>query len=84
MYVVGLAPLCENMPSGKAKPGDVVIAKKTIQVDSPDVKGRPILADVLYYAHIFNPKVVISAATLTGAIDIALGSGTTGVFTKSS
>lgn len=31
----GLAPLCENMPSGKAnKPGDVVRAKngKTIQV----------------------------------------------------
>lgn len=31
----GLAPLCENMPSGKAtKPGDVVTAKngKTIQV----------------------------------------------------
>lgn len=33
----GLAPLCENMPSGKAtKPGDVVTAKngKTIQVCS--------------------------------------------------
>ncbi|ELK07487.1 Cytosol aminopeptidase [Pteropus alecto] len=57
---------------------------KTIQVDSSDVKGRPILADVLCYAHIFNPKVIINAATLTGAIDIALGSGTTGVFTKSS
>lgn len=33
--LLGLAPLCENMPSGKAnKPGDVVKAKngKTIQV----------------------------------------------------
>lgn len=33
--LIGLAPLCENMPSGKAnKPGDVVRAKngKTIQV----------------------------------------------------
>ena len=33
--IIGLAPLCENMPSGKAnKPGDVVRAKngKTIQV----------------------------------------------------
>lgn len=37
----GLAPLCENMPSGKAtKPGDVVTAKngKTIQV------GKSLLA----------------------------------------
>lgn len=34
-HIPGLAPLCENMPSGKAtKPGDVVTAKngKTIQV----------------------------------------------------
>lgn len=35
LLLLGLAPLCENMPSGKAnKPGDVVKAKngKTIQV----------------------------------------------------
>lgn len=35
LLIQGLAPLCENMPSGKAtKPGDVVTAKngKTIQV----------------------------------------------------
>lgn len=35
LIFLGLAPLCENMPSGKAtKPGDVVTAKngKTIQV----------------------------------------------------
>ena len=36
-FNLGLAPLCENMPSGKAtKPGDVVTAKngKTIQVQT--------------------------------------------------
>ncbi|XP_066136854.1 cytosol aminopeptidase [Saccopteryx bilineata] len=85
--IVGLAPLCENMPSGKAnKPGDVVRAKngKTIQVDNTDAEGRLILADALCYAHTFNPKVIIDAATLTGAMDIALGSGATGVFTNSS
>ncbi|KAB0393637.1 hypothetical protein E2I00_004093 [Balaenoptera physalus] len=85
--IVGLAPLCENMPSGKAnKPGDVVRAKngKTIQVDNTDAEGRLILADALCYAHTFNPKVIINAATLTGAMDIALGSGATGVFTNSS
>nr|XP_004656136.2 cytosol aminopeptidase [Jaculus jaculus] len=83
--IIGLAPLCENMPSGKAnKPGDVVRAKngKTIQVDNTDAEGRLILADALCYAHTFNPKVIINAATLTGAMDIALGSGATGVFTN--
>ncbi|OWK06978.1 LAP3 [Cervus elaphus hippelaphus] len=85
--IVGLAPLCENMPSGKAnKPGDVVRARngKTIQVDNTDAEGRLILADALCYAHTFNPKLIINAATLTGAMDIALGSGATGVFTNSS
>ncbi|XP_012592986.1 cytosol aminopeptidase [Microcebus murinus] len=84
--IIGLAPLCENMPSGKAnKPGDVVRARngKTIQIDNTDAEGRLILADALCYAHTFNPKVIIDAATLTGAMDIALGSGATGVFTNS-
>ncbi|XP_040118323.1 cytosol aminopeptidase-like [Oryx dammah] len=85
--IVGLAPLCENMPSGKAnKPGDVVRARngKTIQVYNTNAEGRLILADALCYAHTFNPKVIINAATLTGVMDIALGSGATGVFTNSS
>jgi aminopeptidase len=85
--IVGLAPLCENMPSGKAnKPGDVIRARngKTIQVDNTDTEGQLILADVLCYAHTLNPKAIINAATLTGAMDIALGSGATGVFTNSS
>uniref|UniRef100_A0A2K5QTI1 Cytosol aminopeptidase n=1 Tax=Cebus imitator TaxID=2715852 RepID=A0A2K5QTI1_CEBIM len=67
--IIGLAPLCENMPSGKAnKPGDVVRARngKTIQVDNTDAEGRLILADALCYAHTFNPKVILNAATLTG------------------
>ncbi|XP_051993577.1 cytosol aminopeptidase [Xyrauchen texanus] len=84
--IIGLAPLCENMPSGKAnKPGDVVRAKngKTIQVDNTDAEGRLILADALCYAHSFNPRAIINAATLTGAMDVALGSAATGVFTNS-
>nr|XP_023655234.1 cytosol aminopeptidase [Paramormyrops kingsleyae] len=84
--IVGLAPLCENMPSGRAaKPGDVVRAKngKTIQVDNTDAEGRLILADALCYAHNFNPKAIVNAATLTGAMDVALGSAVAGVFTNS-
>ncbi|KAK1792586.1 hypothetical protein P4O66_012524 [Electrophorus voltai] len=84
--IIGLTPLCENMPSGKAtKPGDVVHAKngKTIQVDNTDAEGRLILADALCYAHSFNPRALVNAATLTGAMNVALGSAASGVFTNS-
>uniref|UniRef100_I3JV15 Cytosol aminopeptidase n=1 Tax=Oreochromis niloticus TaxID=8128 RepID=I3JV15_ORENI len=84
--IIGLAPLCENMPSGKAtKPGDVVRAKngKTIQVDNTDAEGRLILADALCYGHVFNPRAIVNVATLTGAMDVALGSAAAGVFTNS-
>uniref|UniRef100_A0A803T9R6 Cytosol aminopeptidase n=1 Tax=Anolis carolinensis TaxID=28377 RepID=A0A803T9R6_ANOCA len=86
LNMIGLTPLCENMPSGKAnKPGDVVKAKngKTIQVDNTDAEGRLVLADALCYAHSFKPRAIVDAATLTGAMDVALGSGATGVFTNS-
>uniref|UniRef100_A0A8C0VMU8 Cytosol aminopeptidase n=1 Tax=Cyanistes caeruleus TaxID=156563 RepID=A0A8C0VMU8_CYACU len=87
LNIIGLAPLCENMPSGKAnKPGDVVRAKngKTIQVDNTDAEGRLLLADALCYAHNFNARAIVNAATLTGAMDVALGSAAAGVFTNSS
>ncbi|XP_034298649.2 cytosol aminopeptidase isoform X3 [Pantherophis guttatus] len=84
--LIGLAPLCENLPSGTAnKPGDVVTAMngKTIQIDNTDAEGRLVLADALHYAHRFNPRAILDAATLTGAMDVALGSAATGVFTNS-
>uniref|UniRef100_A0ABM5GHN9 Cytosol aminopeptidase n=1 Tax=Pogona vitticeps TaxID=103695 RepID=A0ABM5GHN9_9SAUR len=86
LNIIGLTPLCENLPSGKAnKPGDVVRAMngKTIQVDNTDAEGRLVLADALCYAHSFNPRAIVDAATLTGAMDVALGSAATGVFTNS-
>ncbi|XP_063963315.1 cytosol aminopeptidase-like [Lytechinus pictus] len=85
--VVGLIPLCENMVNGSAvKPGDVVTAMngKTIQVDNTDAEGRLLLADALCYATSnLKPTMVLDLATLTGAIDVALGSAATGVFTNS-
>nr|XP_020665496.1 cytosol aminopeptidase isoform X2 [Pogona vitticeps] len=86
LNIIGLTPLCENLPSGKAnKPGDVVRAMngKTIQVDNTNAEGRLVLADALCYAHSFNPRAIVDAATLTGAMDVALGSAATGVFTNS-
>jgi aminopeptidase len=82
--LVAIIPLCENMLSGTAiKPGDVVTAMngKTIEVDNTDAEGRLLLADALTYAHSFSPSTIIDLATLTGAIDVALGSGAAAVFT---
>jgi leucyl aminopeptidase len=81
--VVGLIGTTTNMPSGTAyKPGDVVKAMngKTIEVINTDAEGRMVLADVLAYAGRFEPAVVIDAATLTGAVVIALGHTATAIF----
>lgn len=74
--VIGLLPMTENMVSGRAKrPGDVVYASnnKSIQIDNTDAEGRLILADGLCYADRFDPELVCSIATLTGASRIAMG-----------
>jgi leucyl aminopeptidase len=81
-HVVGLIPLCENMPSGTAyKPGDVVGSHfgKTIEVINTDAEGRLILADALSWARRYKPAVVIDCATLTGAIVIGLGHVVSGI-----
>ncbi|CDW53284.1 cytosol aminopeptidase [Trichuris trichiura] len=83
--VIGLVPLVENMPGGRAsKPGDVVYAMngKSIEIDNTDAEGRLILADALCYADSFKPSSVIDIATLTGAIGVALGCAATGVFSN--
>jgi leucyl aminopeptidase len=81
--VVALIPATENMPSGKAyKPGDVItsMSGKTIEILNTDAEGRLVLADALTYAKQLGCTVLIDAATLTGAVTIALGNITTGVF----
>ncbi len=85
LNVIGLAPLTENMPSGKAtKPEDVVFAMngKSIEIINTDAEGRLILADALCYAEQYKPKWVVDLATLTGAIVIALGDQAAGLFSK--
>ncbi|KCV67655.1 hypothetical protein H696_05946 [Fonticula alba] len=82
-HLIGLIPLCENMPGGRAtKPGDVVLSRKgsSIEVDNTDAEGRLILCDALDYAREFRPAAVLNFATLTGAMDVALGFGCAGVF----
>src|SRR6266849_5139793 len=73
----------ENMPSGKAqKPGDVQIAMsgKSIEIINTDAEGRLVLADGLCYARQLGCTHLIDAATLTGAVVVALGYVNAGVF----
>jgi leucyl aminopeptidase len=80
--VVGLIPATENLPSGTAlKPGDVIRSHfgKTIEIINTDAEGRLILCDALSYARRFKPAVALDAATLTGAVTIALGHTAIGI-----
>jgi len=75
----------ENMPSGKAqKPGDVQIAMsgKSIEIINTDAEGRLVLADGLFYARQLGCTHLIDAATLTGAVVVALGYVNAGVFSN--
>jgi leucyl aminopeptidase len=76
MNVIGLLPVTENMPGGRAtKPGDILtmLSGKTVEVQNTDAEGRLILADGLAYASRLKPACVIDVATLTGACAVALG-----------
>ena len=80
--VIAAIPSSENLPSGSAlRPGDVVHHRggKTSEVLNTDAEGRLILADALAYLSEKNPRVILDAATLTGACMIALGEEIWGV-----
>ncbi len=83
LRVIGIVCASENMPSGKAqKPGDVQIAMsgKSIEIINTDAEGRLVLADGLHYAKELGATHLIDAATLTGAVVVALGMVNVGVF----
>jgi len=79
------APCVENMVGHKAqRPGDIVTTYqgKTIEVLNTDAEGRLILADALTYAARQGCTHLVNAATLTGAIAVALGHLYSGVFSN--
>jgi leucyl aminopeptidase len=83
--VTGLIPTVENMPGGKAqRPGDIVksLSGKTIEILNTDAEGRLILADAITYAKQLGCTHLVDAATLTGAIVVALGHTSSGVYTN--
>jgi leucyl aminopeptidase len=83
--VTAYVPTVENMINGSAqRPGDIVTAMsgKTIEVLNTDAEGRLILADAITYANRNGATHIVDAATLTGAIAIALGHHNIGAFTN--
>lgn len=76
-------PSTENGIDAKSfKPGDVYSSYlgKTVEMTNSDAEGRLILADALSYAvkHL-HPTRLIDMATLTGAMEISLGSEAAGL-----
>ncbi|MSO56175.1 MAG: leucyl aminopeptidase [Acidobacteria bacterium] len=81
--VIGVVPIAENMPGGQAlKPGDVLTSAsgKTVEVLNTDAEGRLVLGDALWYTQQLGATHLVDIATLTGAISVALGKITTGLF----
>jgi leucyl aminopeptidase len=84
LKVTALVAAAENMPSGTAqRPGDVIrhYGGTTVEVLNTDAEGRLVLADAIAYAdRDLKADVIIDIATLTGAMPIALGRKTAGMF----
>jgi leucyl aminopeptidase len=73
----------ENMPGGDAfRPGDILRAAngKTIEIVNTDAEGRLVLADALWYARREGATHLLDVATLTGAMELALGDLYGGLF----
>ncbi len=84
--LIGVIPSTENsIDTNSFKPGDVYTSYsgKTVEIGNTDAEGRLILADAISYTikH-YEPTRMIDLATLTGAIDVALGNEASGLFSN--
>ncbi|GFN31102.1 leucyl aminopeptidase [Paenibacillus xylaniclasticus] len=83
--VIAVIAAAENMPSDRAlKPGDVIVTMsgRTVEVVNTDAEGRLVLADALTTAIRRGATRLIDIATLTGAVEVALGNVATGAVTN--
>ncbi|HEY8501691.1 MAG TPA: M17 family peptidase N-terminal domain-containing protein, partial [Solirubrobacterales bacterium] len=87
LRAVGVVGATENAVGGGAyRPGDILTAMngKTIEIINTDAEGRLVLADVLPYARQLGATHLVDFATLTGAMERALGDFYAGVFANDS
>ncbi|GAA3173650.1 hypothetical protein GCM10010531_29010 [Blastococcus jejuensis] len=82
--VTAVVPAAENAVSGASyRPADVVrhVGGRTTEVLNTDAEGRMVLADGLAYARLeLGATVLVDVATLTGAMKVALGTRTGGLY----
>jgi len=81
--VLTVLAAAENLVSGDSfRPGDILRAAngKTIEITNTDAEGRLVLADALWYARREGATHVLDIATLTGAMEFALGDLYGGMF----
>ncbi|XP_063706195.1 cytosol aminopeptidase-like [Culicoides brevitarsis] len=87
LNIVGVIPMCENMPSGMAyKPGDVITAQdgKTICIEDSSYAARTMLADIFLHCQTnYKPKMIIDVSVMSNDIAKTLGQAATGVFCSS-
>jgi leucyl aminopeptidase len=81
--ILTVVAAAENLVSGESfRPGDILRAAngKTIEITNTDAEGRLVLADALWYARKEGATNVLDFATLTGAMEVALGDLYAGLF----
>ena len=81
--VVTVLAAAENLVSGESfRPGDILRAASgtTIEITNTDAEGRLVLADGLWYARREGATHILDVATLTGAMELALGDLYGGLF----
>jgi leucyl aminopeptidase len=81
--ILAVVAAAENLVSGESfRPGDILRAAngKTIEITNTDAEGRLVLADALWYARREGATQLLDLATLTGAMELALGDLYAGVF----
>jgi leucyl aminopeptidase len=81
--ILAVVAAAENLVSGTSfRPGDILRAAngKTIEITNTDAEGRLVLADAMWYARREGATHLLDLATLTGAMELALGDFYAGLF----
>lgn len=80
--VIAYCPITTNfINTSKIIPGDEIkIDKKIVKITNTDAEGRLILAEAISTLNASKNDIIITIATLTGAVEYAIGAKATGVF----
>jgi leucyl aminopeptidase len=80
--IIAYCPVTTNfVHTSKITPGDEIkIGKKIVKITNTDAEGRLILAEAITTLNASKDDIIITIATLTGAVGVAIGEEATGVF----